>query len=81
MNSLMYEITVAEHPDFLIPYFGFRGIAGRHRHLQGDRDRHSPVIDGGLAGQDGGQIGAGILRAPIECFASAEQAYRRKYPG
>ena len=25
MNELMYDITVAEHPDFLIPYFGFRG--------------------------------------------------------
>ena len=25
MNASMYDITVAEHPDFLIPYFGFRG--------------------------------------------------------
>ena len=25
MNSAMYDITVAEHPDFKIPYFWFRG--------------------------------------------------------
>ena len=24
----------------------------------------TPVIDGGLGGKDGGQIGAGVLRAP-----------------
>jgi hypothetical protein len=38
-----------------------------------------PVIDGGLAGRNGGQIGAGILRAPVECFAVAASAYREKY--
>ena len=40
-----------------------------------------PVIDGGLAGKDGGQIGAGILRAPMECFTAAAAAYQEKYPG
>jgi hypothetical protein len=34
----------------------------------------APVIDGGLAGRDGGQIGAGILRAPLACFIEAAQA-------
>ena len=34
-----------------------------------------PVIDGGLAGRGGGQIGAGILKAPYECFAGAWAAY------
>jgi hypothetical protein len=35
-----------------------------------------PVIDGGLAGRDGGQIGAGILKAPLECFLQAAAALR-----
>ena len=35
-----------------------------------------PVIDGGLAGRDGGQIGAGILKAPLECFEAAAAALR-----
>jgi hypothetical protein len=39
-----------------------------------------PVIDGGLAGKNGGQIGAGILRAPVECFTAAAAAYRQRYP-
>jgi len=28
-------------------------------------------MDVGLAGRDGGQIGAGIIRAPLECFKLA----------
>ena len=80
MNALMYEITVAEHPDFLIPYFGFRGSPVGIDIFKVNQTGITPVIDGGLAGKDGGQVGAGILRAPVECFAAAEQAYRRSYP-
>ncbi len=32
------------------------------------------MIDGGLAGKDGGQIGAGLLHAPLQCFADAAAA-------
>jgi hypothetical protein len=39
------------------------------------------VIDGGLAGKDGGQIGAGVLRPSLDCFAAAVAAYQRAYPG
>jgi hypothetical protein len=81
MNSAMYEITVAEHPDFLIPYFGFRGTpVGIDIFLVAESGVR-PVIDGGLAGRDGGQIGAGILRAPQACFDAAVSAYRDKYGG
>ena len=34
----------------------------------------TPVIDGGLAGKNGGQIGAGLLHAPLQCFADATAA-------
>jgi hypothetical protein len=81
MNSLMYDITVAEHPDFLIPYFGFRGTPVGIDVFKVTATKTTPVIDGGLAGKNGGQIGAGILRAPLDCFTAAEQAYRRAYPG
>ena len=38
------------------------------------------MIDGGLAGRDGvGQIGAGILKAPLECFTAARHAYVQRY--
>ena len=81
MNSLMYDITVAEHPDFLIPYFGFRGTPVGIDVFKVVDTGVKPVIDGGLAGKNGGQIGAGILRAPLECFAAAAGAYRRRCPG
>jgi hypothetical protein len=37
------------------------------------------VMDVGLAGRDGGQIGAGVIRAPRECFKDALAEYRRRY--
>jgi hypothetical protein len=80
MNSAMYGITVAEHPDFLIPYYGFRGTPVGIDVFKVTGTGTVPVIDGGLAGKNGGQIGAGILRAPMECFTAAAAAYRAKYP-
>jgi len=79
MNTAMYDITTAEHPDFKIPYFGFRGTPVGIDIMKVARTGIRPVIDGGLAGRDGGQIGAGILRAPAECFAAAVQAYQAEY--
>jgi hypothetical protein len=79
MNSQMYEITVAEHPDYKIPYYGFRGTPVGIDIFKVTATGIAPVIDGGLAGKNGGQIGAGILRAPLDCFTAAEQAYLRRY--
>src|SRR5262249_55457916 len=80
LNSLMYDITVAEHPDFLIPYYGFRGSPVGIDVFKVAQTGVTPVIDGGLAGKNGGQIGAGILRAPLDCFTAAAEAYRSGYP-
>ena len=38
-----------------------------------------PVIDMGIGGRDGGQIGAGIVTAPRDCFERAAAAYRERY--
>ena len=75
-NLAMYDITHGEHPEFKIPYLGFRGTpAGIDVHKV-VATGVVPVIDGGLAGTDGGQIGAGILKAPLECFLDAAAALR-----
>lgn len=74
MNEAMYGITVAEHPDYRIPYFGYRGTPVGIDLLKVVDSGVVPVIDGGLAGKDGGQVGAGILRAPIESFIAARDA-------
>ena len=38
-----------------------------------------PVIDGGMIGKDGGWMGAGCARIPMECFEKAKLAYSEKY--
>jgi hypothetical protein len=79
MNQAMYEITLAEHPDLKIPFFGFRGVpVGIDVHKVVETGI-TPVLDIGVAGKGGGQIGAGILRAPLRCFTAAAQAHRETY--
>ena len=78
-NLALYEITVGENPDFRIPYLGYRGTPTGidiHRVVE---TGILPVMDIGIAGRDGGQIGAGIVRAPIECFEAALAAYEARY--
>jgi hypothetical protein len=70
-NLSMYEITIGEHPDFRIPFFGFRGSPVGIDVVKVVEKGVVPLIDGGLAGRGGGQIGAGLLMAPIECFHAA----------
>jgi hypothetical protein len=78
-NEAMYGITVAEHSDFAIPFFGYRGTpVGIDVHKVVE-SRVLPVIDGGLAGRGGGQIGAGLLTAPLECFERARDAWEAQY--
>jgi hypothetical protein len=74
-NLDMYRITVGEHPDFQIPYFGFRGSPVGIDVLKVVETGIVPLIDGGLAGHGGGQIGAGVLMAPMECFTAAASAH------
>jgi hypothetical protein len=78
-NLAMYEITVGEHPDFKIPYFGYRGVpTGIDIHRVLDTGI-VPVMDIGVAGRGGGQIGAGVLSAPLGCFEAAAAEYARRY--
>lgn len=74
-NLAMYRITVGEHPELKIPYLGFRGVPSGieiHRVVE---TGVTPIMDIGVAGKAGGQIGAGSFRAPIECFKHAVAAY------
>src|SRR5260370_36947312 len=77
MNSLMYEITVAEHPHFKIPYYGFRGTPVGIDVFKVTQSAVTPVIDGGLAGKNGGQIGAGRRRPALGRVPDAAEADRR----
>lgn len=79
LNEEMYRIAVGEHAQFKLPYFGYRGTPVGIDIGRVVESGIEPAIDGGLAGRGGGQIGAGILRAPYECFAAAWDAYLEEY--
>ncbi len=79
VNRSLYDITVGENATFQVPFFGYRGTPTGIDVFKVLETGILPAIDGGLAGKDGGQIGAGILRAPIECFRAARAAYRADY--
>ncbi len=78
-NLHMYGITVGEHTDFRIPYLGYRGTPTGIDVVRVVDTGILPVMDVGIAGRDGGQIGAGVVRAPMECFEAAKKAYERRY--
>jgi hypothetical protein len=78
-NTELYAITVGENPTYLIPPLGFRGSPTGIDIFKVLETGTLPVLDIGIAGRDGGQIGAGVVRPPLECFEAAVEAYRRRY--
>lgn len=78
-NLELYNITLGENPDLHIPYLGYRGTPTGIDIFRVLETGILPSMDIGIAGRDGGQIGAGIVRAPRECFEAAVQAYLHKY--
>lgn len=78
-NQRMYAITEGEHPEFLIPSFEFRGTPVGIDIFKVVESGITPVIDGGLAGHGGGQIGAGVLHSNPEAFQAAASEYLRHY--
>lgn len=78
-NLEMYEIVHGENDDYRIPLFDFRGTPTGVDIFKVLETGVLPVMDVGLAGKDGGQIGAGIIRAPRECFELAAAAWRESY--
>lgn len=78
-NNEMYRITVGEHKYFQIPALSFRGTPTGIDIFKVLETGIVPVMDMGIAGRDGGQIGAGVVKAPIGCFELATAAYKERY--
>jgi hypothetical protein len=78
-NKELYQITVGENPDYLLAAMGYRGTPTGIDIFRVVDTNVLPVMDIGIAGRDGGQIGAGIVRAPLACFELAVAAYRKRY--
>ena len=79
----MYDITVAENELFRIPALNFRGTPTGIDVRKVIRIGELPVIDTGLAHKDAGvgQVGAGIVRPPLQCFVEAMRAIERRVVG
>lgn len=77
----MYNITYGEHTDFRIAQFGDRGTPTGIDVLKVCETGITPIINTGIAHKDGGigQIGAGYVSAPKECFETAFEAFQLKY--
>lgn len=77
----MYEISVAENSQFTIPALGFRGIPTGIDLIKVIETNIQPVLHTGVAHKDPGvgQVGAGIVRAPHECFVDAFEAFAAQY--
>ncbi|MCS7216766.1 MAG: DUF1116 domain-containing protein [Candidatus Bipolaricaulota bacterium] len=77
----MREITVAVHPEFRIPALDFQGIALGIDIRKVGRTGITPLIDTAIAHKDPGhpKIGAGLVRAPFECFKKALLRFAEKY--
>ncbi|MEM2882902.1 MAG: DUF1116 domain-containing protein [Candidatus Bathyarchaeia archaeon] len=69
----MYEITVAKSANFTIPYLNFEGTPTGIDIRRVIATGIAPIINTGIAHREPGvgQIGAGLTRAPMECFEKA----------
>lgn len=77
LNEQMYGITHTESSLFRVPFLGFRGTpTGIDVHAVA-ASGVAPVMDIGIAGAAGGQIGAGLARAPVGPFAAASTALQQ----
>lgn len=79
----MYEITTAEHTAFTIPSLDFRGTPVGVDIRKVVELGITPRINTGIAHRDAGvgQVGAGLVRPPMNVFEDALVAFAEKYFG
>lgn len=75
ITNSMYEITTVENKNFKMPTLDFRGTPTGIDILKVLETNMEPVITTGISHNDPGigQIGAGIVNAPMDCFKQAAQ--------
>lgn len=77
----MYEITAAEHAHFTIPPLGFRGSPVGIDLRKVVELGITPRVNTGIAHRQAGvgQVGAGLVRPPMEIFEEALVAFAEHY--
>ena len=73
----MEEITVARNPEWTIPALDFAGVPTGIDIRKVVASGRTPTINTGIAHREAGigQVGAGIVRAPMACFERALEAF------
>lgn len=77
----MKKITVTAHPTYRMPILGFTGAPTGIDIRLVVQSNITPIIDTAIAHKCPGypKIGAGLLRAPVDCFKKALIAFGKKY--
>ena len=77
----MRQITVGLSPNYQMPVFGFQGAPVGIDIRKVVQTGIAPIIDTAIAHKEPGHpvIGAGLLRAPLDCFKKALVSFGRKY--
>lgn len=77
----MYEITVGESGAFRIPALDFRGSPTGIDLMKVCETGILPQINTGIAHRQAGvgQVGAGLVNPPMECFEKALEAFAERY--
>jgi hypothetical protein len=81
-TTLMYEITVGENPAYALPTLDFRGAPTGIDVAAVVKTGVLPQINTGMAGKVAGtgQVGAGLVKPPAECFVQALAALAETIP-
>lgn len=72
----MYEITAARNPEWTIPALDFAGVPTGIDARRVVASGIAPTINTGIAHREPGigQVGAGVVNAPLDCFAQGVHA-------
>jgi hypothetical protein len=83
VTARMYEITETENPAFAVPILEFRGAPTGIDVTRVLRTGTLPQINTGMAGRvpGTGQVGAGLVTPPMECFTAAIQGLAARVAG
>jgi hypothetical protein len=82
VTNRMYEITETENPAFAVPILEFRGAPTGIDVTRVIRTGILPQINTGMAGRVAGtgQVGAGLVTPPMDCFTAAIRGLARRVP-
>ena len=82
VTNRMYEITESENPAFAVPILEFRGAPTGVDVTRVIRTGILPQINTGMAGRipGTGQVGAGLVTPPMDCFTAAIQGLAAQVP-